>query len=142
MRSLALMSAAFALSFLGFDAAGYWASGWTAAILMAGITVVFAAGECLHGTIHVPLSADLARPRVAGRYLAFASASWQIGWIIGPAGGGFVLQHAPYALFPVAAGLQMVAAAWALGLERVLPRKVLRTPRVEPVPGLAAGPPG
>jgi MFS family permease len=142
MRSLALMSAAFALSFLGFDAAGYWASGWTAAILMAGITVVFAAGECLHGTIHVPLSADLAQPRVAGRYLAFASASWQIGWIVGPAGGGFILQHAPYALFPVAAGLQMLAAVWALGLERFLPRTVRRTPRIEPVPGFAAGPPG
>ena len=142
MRSLALMSVAFALSLLGFDAAGYWTSGLIAAGLMAGITVVFAAGECLHGTIHVPLSVDLAQPRVAGRYLAFASQSWQLGWIVGPAGGGFILQHAPYALFPVAAGLQLVAAAWATGLERVLPRKALHTPRVETTHGFAAGPPG
>ena len=90
MRSLALMSLAFGASLLGFDAAGYWTTGWIAAGLMAAITIVFAAGECLHGTIHVPLSADLAPPRVVGRYLAFASQSWQVGWIIGPAGGGSV----------------------------------------------------
>ena len=118
MRLLALMSLAFAASLLGFGAAGYWTAGWVAASLMALITIVFAAGECLHGTIHVPLSADLAPPRVVGRYLAFASQSWQIGWIIGPACGGFILQHAPFALFPVAAGMQLVAAAWAVGLER------------------------
>jgi MFS family permease len=142
MRGLALMSAVWAASLLGFDAAGYWTSGWTAAGLLAAITVVFAVGECLHGTIHLPLAADLASPRAVGRYLAFSSQSWQIGWIIGPAGGGFILQHAPYALWPVAAGLQLVAGAWALGLERALPRGVRRTPRVEPVPGLVAGPPG
>jgi MFS family permease len=142
MRGLALMSAVWAASLLGFDAAGYWTSGWTAASLLAAITVVFAVGECLHGTIHLPLATDLASPRAVGRYLAFSSQSWQIGWIIGPAGGGFILQHAPYALWPVAAGLQLVAGAWALGLERAVPRGVRRTPRVEPVPGLVAGPPG
>ena len=31
--------------------------------LLAAITVVFAVGECLHGTIHLPLAADLASPR-------------------------------------------------------------------------------
>jgi MFS family permease len=129
MRSLALMSVAFAASLVGFDAAGYWTTGWIAAVLMAAITVVFAAGECLHGTIHVPLSADLAPPRIVGRYLAFASLSWQIGWIVGPAGGGFILQHAPFALFPAAAALQLVAAGWALRLERALPAAARRTPR-------------
>jgi MFS family permease len=142
MRGLALMSVVWAASLLGFDAAGYWTSSWVAAGLIAAITVVFAAGECLHGTIHLPLAADLASPRVVGRYLAFSSQSWQIGWIVGPAGGGFILQHAPYALWPVAAGLQLAAGAWALGLERALPSGVRRTPRIEPVVGLAAGPPG
>jgi MFS family permease len=142
MRGLALMGVVWAGSLLGFDAAGYWTSGWTAAGLLAAITVVFAVGECLHGTIHLPLATDLASPRAVGRYLAFSSQSWQIGWIIGPAGGGFLLQHAPFALWPVAALLQLVAAAWALGLERTLPRGVLRTPHVEPVAGLVAGPPG
>ena len=145
MRGLALMSFVFAAALLGFDAAGYWTSGWIAAGVLSAITVIFAAGECLHGTIHAPLVADLAPPRVVGRYLAFSSSSWQIGWTIGPAGGGFILQHAPYALWPIAAGLQLVAGGWALALERFLPRSVLRTPHVEPAPavaGLAAGPPG
>jgi MFS family permease len=143
MRGLALMCLVWAASLLGFDVVGYWTSGWVAAGLMAAITVVFAIGECLHGTIHLPLAADLASPRSVGRYLAFSSQSWQIGWIIGPAGGGFILQHAPYALWPVAAALQLVAGGWALGLERALPRRVLRTPHVEPVAaGLVAGPPG
>jgi MFS family permease len=142
MRSLALMSLVWAASLVAFDAAGYWTSGWIAAGLLAAITAVFAIGECLHGTVHVPLSADLAQPRVVGRYLAFASQSWQIGWIVGPAGGGFVLQHAPYALWPLAAGLQLAAAAWALGIERTLPERVRRTPHAEPAVGLVAGPPG
>ncbi len=145
MRGLALMCCVWAGSLLGFGAVGYWTSGWVAAGLLAAITVVFAAGECLHGTIHAPLAADLAPPRLVGRYLAFSSLSWQLGWIIGPAGGGFILQHAPYALWPIAAGLQLVAGAWALALERSLPRSVRRTPHVEPEPvaaGLAAGPPG
>jgi len=142
MRGLALMCAVWAVSLLGFDAAGYWTSGWTAAGVLAGITVVFAIGECLHGTIHLPLATDLASPRAVGRYLAFSSQSWQIGWIVGPAGGGFLLQHAPFALWPVAAGLLLVAGAWALGLERALPGSVLRTPHVEPAAGLVAGPPG
>jgi MFS family permease len=129
MRALALMCIAFAASLLAFDAAGYWTSGWIAAGLMAAVTVVFAAGECLHGTIHVPLSVDLAPPRIVGRYLAFASQSWQVGWIVGPAGGGFILQHSPFALFPVAAGLQFIAAGWALRLERALPQSARRTPR-------------
>ena len=142
MRALALMCTVWAASLLGFGAAGYWTSGWVAAALFAAITVVFAVGECLHGTIHLPLATDLAPPRVIGRYLAFSSQSWQIGWIIGPAGGGFILQHAPYALWPIAAFLQLVAGGWALALERVLPRRVLRTPRLEPAAGVIAGPPG
>src|SRR5262249_28392487 len=42
MRALALMCGVWAASLLGFDAAGYWTSGSTAAILLAAITVVFA----------------------------------------------------------------------------------------------------
>jgi MFS family permease len=143
MRGLALMSVVWAASLLGFDAVGYWTSGWTAAGLLAAVTVVFAVGECLHGTIHLPLATDLASPRAVGRYLAFSSQSWQIGWIVGPAGGGFLLQHAPFALWPVAAALQLAAGAWALALERVLPRDALRTPHLEPaVAGVGGGPPG
>jgi predicted MFS family arabinose efflux permease len=89
---------------------------------------VFAVGECLHGAIQGPIVADLATPGLVGRYMALSSLSWQVGWIVGPAGGGFVLQEAPYALWPLAAALNLLGAAWALALERRLPRRVLRTP--------------
>jgi MFS family permease len=66
--------------------------------------------------------------------MAFGSQSWQVGWIIGPAVGGFALQHAPNLLWPVAAALNLIAAGGALALERYLPRSVARAPsRIEPV---------
>jgi MFS family permease len=90
--------------------------------------LVFAMGECLHGAIHAPLSVDLAPPQLVGRYVAAASLSWQVGWIVGPAGGGFLLQHAPLVLWPVAAGVNVTCAAAALALERRLPEPVRITP--------------
>jgi predicted MFS family arabinose efflux permease len=110
-----------------------WAAGeWTRATVAFGILafamLVFAVGECLHGAIHTPLSVDLAPPQLVGRYVAAASLSWQVGWIIGPAGGGFVLQHRPLVLWPAAAALNIVCAAGALALERRLPAAVRLTP--------------
>src|SRR5207248_2525584 len=49
------------------------------------------------------------------------------------------------ALMSLAFGASLLgfdAAGWALTLERALPRSARRTPRVEALPGLAAGPPG
>jgi MFS family permease len=104
--------------------------------------VVFAVGECLHGAIHAPLSVDLAPPRLVGRYLAASSISWQIGWIVGPAAGGFLLQHRPLLLWPLAAGANLVFAAAALRLERDLPETARRTPRAETAPLVAPSPSG
>ena len=115
--------------------AGTWFSGRDAAALMAIAVITFGIGECLHGIVHGPLTADLAPPALVGRYMAFGSQSWQIGWIIGPAVGGFVLQHAPNALWPAAAALNLAGAAAAVALERHLPRAVVRAPvGAEPIP--------
>ena len=134
MRALALMGVIWAGSMLMIGAAGTWTTGVTAAALMCLAVVAFAVGECLHGIVHGPLTADLAPPALVGRYMAFGSQSWQIGWILGPAIGGFVLQNAPNALWPAAAALNLAAALAALSLERHLPRSVARAPvRVEPV---------
>jgi MFS family permease len=129
MLGLALMGVVWAASLLAFDAIGYWTAGAVAAALMAATTVVFALGECLHGTIHAPLSADLAHPRLVGRYMALSSQSWQVGWIVGPAVGGVLLQYAPFALWIAAAGANLLGAGWALALEPRLPGSVRRTPR-------------
>jgi MFS family permease len=134
MRGLALMGLVWSVALLGVWAVGAWTSATAAAAVFAAATVVFASGECLHGAIHAPLAADLAPPQLVGRYLALASLSWQAGWIVGPAAGGFFLQHAPLALWPVAAGVNLLGAAWALALERRLPEPVRRTPRAEGLP--------
>jgi MFS family permease len=104
--------------------------------------LVFALGECIHGAVHGPLGVDLAPPQLLGRYTALSSLSWQVGWIIGPAAGGFVLQHAPLVLWPVAAGLNVCCAAAALALEPRLPARVRTSPRALEAPPLGAGAPG
>ena len=134
MRALALMGVIWAGTMLLIGIAGVWFDATSAFLLMGVAVIAFAIGECLHGIVHGPLTADLAPPALVGRYMAFGSQSWQVGWIIGPAVGGFMLQHAPNALWPVAAALNLVAALAALALERHLPRSVARAPvRVEPV---------
>ena len=141
MRGLALMGVAWAAAMLVFGAIGAWTEATLAAVLLALATLLFAAGECLHGTIHAPLAVDLAPPQLVGRYMAFSSQSWQVGWIVGPAAGGFVLQHAPLVLWPLCAGINLACAAWALALERTLPGRVRRTPHtvVAAAAGVGAG---
>lgn len=128
MQALALMGVVWAAVMLIVGAGGYWFAASAAVAVLATASLLFALGECVHGAIHVPLAADLAPPRLIGRYMALSSQSWQVGWIVGPAVGGFVLQHEPYALWPIAAAANLVGAALALRLERGLPREVLRTP--------------
>jgi MFS family permease len=133
MRGLALMGALWAATMLGVWAAGSWTRATEAFGILAAAVLVFAVGECLHGAIHAPLSVDLAPPQLVGRYVAAASISWQIGWIIGPAAGGFFLQHRPLLLWPIAAGVNIACAAGALALEPRIPESMRLTPREEPV---------
>jgi MFS family permease len=133
MRGLALMGVLWAATMLGVWAAGSWTRATEAFGILAAAVLVFAVGECLHGAIQAPLSVDLAPPQLVGRYLAAASISWQIGWIIGPAAGGFFLQHRPLLLWPIAAGVNIACAVGALALEPRLPEGVRLTPREEPI---------
>ena len=131
MHALALAGVLWAGAMLLIGAAGTWLTATSAFALMAVAVILFGVGECLHGIVHGPLTADLAPQQLVGRYKALGAQSWQVGWIIGPAIGGFVLQHAPNALWPAAAALNLVAAGLALGLERYLPRAALRAPAAE-----------
>ena len=59
-----------------------WAGAWllvliagatspeTAFLVLVVVMVVFAIGQCLHGAVAGPLAADLAEPRLMGRYMA------------------------------------------------------------------------
>ena len=138
MRGLALMGFIWAGSFVGIMLAGDTFSGTSAAIAMAIPVAAFALGECLHGAIYAPLVADLAEPRLIGRFMAFSSFSWQVGFLAGPAAGGFVLQHAPLTLWIGAGGICVAASGYALALERHLPQSVRITPRdVDSAAGVA-----
>ena len=128
MKGLAAMGIVWSISLLLVWAAGEWTRATVAALVLCGASLVFALGECLHGAIHAPLGVDLAPPRLLGRYLALSSLSWQVGWIVGPAGGGFLLQHAPLALWPIAAAANLACAGGALLLEGRLPENVRVTP--------------
>ena len=132
MRGLAVMGVVWAAALLLVWAAGAWTTATAAAAVLAGAMLVFSIGECLHGAIHTPLGVDLAPPALVGRYLALSSLSWQVGWIVGPAAGGFFLGHAPLLLWPIAAGVNLACAGAALTLERRLPERVRLTPRGEP----------
>jgi len=155
MAALAAMGVLWSASWLVVLATGAWLRGGVAlGALLVSIGIVFAVGECLHGTVQGPMVVDLAQPRLIGRYMAVSSLSWQVAFIAGPAAGGAILGAEPLALWPLAAVLALVGAAWALSLERRLPRAALRTParpllrpepagaEAAPAPGMAARPSG
>lgn len=133
MRAFALMGVLWALTWLvvivGVETLGPVA----AAAVVGAAVVVFAVGECLHGTVQGPLVADLAEPRMMGRYMALSSLSWQVGFLLGPAIGGAILDAEPVALWLLSAALCLGAAAWSLRFERGLPVELRRTPRRTPV---------
>ncbi|MBD0330344.1 MAG: MFS transporter [Thermoleophilia bacterium] len=135
MRALAAMAVLFACTWLLVLAGGLWLEAAAATVLFAAAFVVFALGQCLHGTVQGPLVSDLAPPRLLGRYMALSASSWQVAFVIGPAAGGFILEAEPFALWPLAAVLCLVVAGGALALERTLPPGVRRTPRRVPAFG-------
>jgi MFS family permease len=128
MKALAGMAVLFAVSWLIVLAGGLWFEAMAATAVFACAFLIFAVGECLHGTVQGPLVSDLAPRRLLGRYMALSSSSWQVAFVIAPASGGFILQAEPFALWPIAAAICLAGGAWALVLERRLPRDFRRTP--------------
>ena len=131
MRGLALMGVVWAGTFLAVFAGGAWLTGTEAAVVFGIAVGVFALAECLHGAIYAPLVVELAEPRALGRYMALSSFSWQLGFFVAPAVGGFALEQEPLALWPAAAVICLVAASYALALERRIPAELHLTPRMD-----------
>ena len=100
----------------------------TAFLVLVVVMVVFAIGQCLHGAVAGPLAADLAEPRLMGRYMALNALSWQIGFALGPALGGAGLAVSPNGVWIAAAALCTVGAACTLAVEGALPSRARRTP--------------
>jgi MFS family permease len=138
MPLLASLGAVWALAWILTPLVGALAAGATATALFALTQVVFGLGECLHGAVQGPLVADLATPGLTGRYMAMSAFSWQLGFTLGPAIGGFLLGRWPQGLWLVAAAGCLAAGAASLALERAIPRAVRRSPlRAVPAPAMA-----
>ncbi len=138
MRALALMPALWAIAWLLVDGTGAWLDATPAFVAFAIAAGVLGIGECFHGPAHQALVADIGPPHLRGRYFAVHSLSWGLAGTVGPAAGGFILAAAPFALWPLAAAVCIVAAAGALALERFVPSGLRRIPREEAaIPALA-----
>lgn len=140
MPMLALLGAVWATAWLLTPAIGILSAGIVATALFAASQAIFAVGECIHGAVQNPLVTDLAQPALIGRYMALSAFSWQVGFTIGPAAGGFLLAAMPNGVWLLAAGVCLAAGLVSLGLERSIPRETRRSPvRREAQPALAAG---
>jgi MFS family permease len=127
MPVLGLLGALWATAWLIVPLAGSQASG-AATILLIAAMVVFALGQCLHGAVQAPLVVDLSEPRLLGRYMALSALSWQVGFALGPAVGGFMLAVSPSGVWVGAAALCALAGMLALVVEGTLPDRARRTP--------------
>lgn len=132
MRALALMPCLWALAWLMLDGGAYWLGATGAFVVITIALAIFGVGECFHGPAHQALVAEIAPDHLRGRYFAVHSLSWGLAGTVGPAVGGFILAWRPFALWPLAAGVCLVAAAGALAVERLVPER----DRVIPLPAV------
>ncbi len=128
MLTLVLLGVVWAAAWALVPVSGLWLSGVSATAMLALAGAVFAVGECLHGAVQAPLVSDLADQHLMGRYMAMSALSWQLGFTIGPAAGGFLLAFTPTGLWLVAAGFCLAAGFASLALEPKLPVAARRTP--------------
>jgi MFS family permease len=127
MPTLAVFGLLWAGAWLLVPLAGVSAPETAFAILVV-VMVVFAVGQCLHGAVAGPLAADLAEPRLMGRYMALNALSWNIGFALGPALGGAGLALSPNGVWIAASALCAIGAACTLAVEATLPSGARRTP--------------
>jgi len=141
MRALVLMPLMWAVAWLLVDAGGYWFTAGAAFAVIAFAAMLLGVGECFHGPAHQALVSDIGRPHLRGRYFAVHSLSWGLAGFVGPAVGGFILAAAPFALWPLASAVNLVAALGVLLIERYIPRHLRRIPREDALtPTLAEAP--
>lgn len=129
LRAIAIMPALFACAWLVVDAAGLWLEATAAFVVLLVAAVMLGVGECFHGPAHIALVADIGPAHLRGRYFAVHSLSWGLAGALGPAIGGAILDHKPFALWPLAAAVCLSAGAGWFMLQRFLPPRLQRIPR-------------
>jgi MFS family permease len=132
MPTLALLGVLWAGAWMLVPLAGSAGAGAAVWLLIVAMSV-FAIGECLHGAVQAPLVVDLSEPRLLGRFMALSALSWQVGFALGPAIGGFALDLSPSGVWFGAAALCLLGGVLALLIEGALPRRARRTPVAAPV---------
>lgn len=132
LRALALMPLLFAISWLLVDAGAWFFDATAAFLVIAFALAIFGIGECFHGPAHQALVAEIAPDYLRGRYFAVHSLSWGLAGTVGPAIGGFLLAAAPFALWPLASGVCLLAMVGCLALEPRVPERFRRIPAAEP----------
>lgn len=128
MRSLAAMCVLWAISWMFVFVGGAAFEAAAAVAVFSFAVLLFGLGECFQGPVQGALVADLAPPPLRGRYMAVSTNSWDVGFLLGPAIGGFILASQPLALWPLAAIACLAAGAGCLALESRLPRELRLTP--------------
>jgi len=129
LKMLAIMPAAYTVCWLVVLAGGAWADGTEAALVFVLAAIAFGLASCFHGPTQAALVADLAPTRLRGRYMALSSMSWEVGFVVGPAVGGFVLAWEPLALWPLAASVLAASVILVLRTEERIPAALRRTPK-------------
>ena len=126
MPAIAAAAAVWAAMWIAVLIVGSTLGGGLATALFVAAGATFGMGECLYATTMGPIAADLAEPSLLGRYMAVSSLSWSAGGVLGPALGGWLLDHSGALLWSVQASLLLVAAAAAIAGERLLPAHARR----------------
>jgi MFS family permease len=128
MRSLAFMCVLWATAWIFVLIGGASFEAAAAVAVFSFAVILFGLGECFQGPVQGALVADLAPPRLRGRYMAISTNSWDLGFLLGPAIGGFILAVEPLALWPLAAVACLLAGWGCLAMETRLPRELRLTP--------------
>ena len=98
-RALAATSALFAIGLLAVLLATLTSSALTATIVLTGVAIVIATGECAQFIVLGPVVADLAPPHLLGRYMSLYGLTFTAGVALGPAVGGALLATSPDAIW-------------------------------------------
>jgi MFS family permease len=128
LRAIVIMPVLFAVAWLVVDAAGLWLEATAAFAVLLVAALMLGIGECFHGPAHIALVADIGPAHLRGRYFAVHSLSWGLAGALGPAVGGAILDHRPFALWPLAAAVCLAAGAGWFALQEFLPARLARIP--------------
>jgi MFS family permease len=137
-HALAATSAVFAIGLLAVLPATLMSSSLTAATVLAGVAIVIAIGECAQFIVVGPIVADLAPPRLLGRYMSLYGLSFTAGVALGPAVGGALLATSPDAVWWGGALALALTGAGLLRLGDRIPDPLLQAQYPPPQVGSAA----